>query len=216
MDRILILEDLDADHRLLVRHLQLQGVTAQCHRVTSAAELEQAFAMGHWDLVLTDYLMPGFDFHQLLALLRQRLPGVPVILVSGNIGEEAAVDLLREGLSDFVLKDRLARLVPAMQRSLADVAQRQRTEAATRALADSEAWSRTLLASLADGLFVAQDGRFVFTNPALPALLGWAQAAFVGLPFEQVVAPDFLPLWTQRFIDRTRPDVPEPPNNYDV
>jgi len=216
MDRILILEDLDADHRLLVRHLQSQGVMAPCHRVTSAAELEQAFATGPWDLVLTDYLMPGFDFQQLLALLLQRLPGVPVILVSGNIGEEAAVDLLRDGLSDFVLKDRLARLVPAMQRSLADVAQRQRTEAATRALADSEAWSRTLLASLADGLFVAQQGHFVFANPALPGLLGWTHEAFIGQPFEQVVAPDFLPLWTQCLFGRCQSDAPRPPNHCDV
>ena len=219
MDRILILEDLDADYRLLVRHLQQQGVHAVCERVSAAHELEAALANGPWSVVLTDYLMPGFEFRQLLALLKVRLPGVPVILVSGNIGEEAAVDLLREGLADFVLKDRLARLVPAMRRSIDDMAQRQRNDDTRRALADSEAWSRTLLASLADGLFVAQDRHFVFANPALPAMLGHTHEAFVGLPFDQVVAPDFLAQWTTRFIDRTGPgqaDRPEPPNHYDV
>jgi PAS domain S-box-containing protein len=219
MDRILILEDLDADYRLLLRHLQQQGVSAVCERVSAAHELDAALANGPWSLVLTDYLMPGFEFRQLLALLQVRLPGVPVILVSGNIGEEAAVDLLREGLSDFVLKDRLARLVPAMQRSLDDCAQRQRATETARALTDSEGWSRTLLTSLADGLFVAQSRLFVFANPALASMLGYAHADFIGLPFERVVAPDFLAQWTNRFIDRTapiQPDRPDPPHHYDV
>jgi len=219
MDRILILEDLDADYRLLLRHLKQQGVGAVCERVSAAHELDAALANGPWSLVLTDYLMPGFEFRQLLALLQVRLPGVPVILVSGNIGEEAAVDLLREGLSDFVLKDRLARLVPAMQRSLDERAQRQRASDIALALSDSEGWSRTLLASLADGLFVAQNRQFVFANPALPLMLGHAHASFVGLPFERVVAPDFLAQWTNRFIERNadhQVDRPETPDQCDV
>jgi PAS domain S-box-containing protein len=80
-----------------------------------------------------------------------------------------------------------------------DISQRQAAEAALR---ESEATMRTLLAAMADGMFVAQDERFVFANAALPRMLGHAEADFIGLPFADVVAPDFLDLWTERFRQR--------------
>ena len=76
-------------------------------------------------------------------------------------------------------------------------------------------FQHTLLQAMGDGVFIAQDHRFVFTNPALPALLGYTPESFTGLPFEAVVAPDHLPLWVQRFNARVG-DGPEPPRHYDV
>ena len=93
-----------------------------------------------------------------------------------------------------------------------DITQRKRAEAA---LADSEGTNRTLLTAMADGMFVAQDHRFVFANPALPRLLGHAQDSFVGLPFAAVLAPEFLPVWTQRFEQRVG-EGPEPTSHYEV
>ena len=218
MHRVLVIEDLEADFHLIARHLRQQGWAADCHRVASPQAFEAALAQGAWRVVLADYMVPGLDFPSVLRRLRAQMADVPVILVSSNIGEEAAVDLLRDGLADFVLKDRLARLVPAIERALADVARRGEAEAAAQALADSEAWTRALLHALTDGLFVAQDERFVFANPALAQMLGYSLSEFVGLRFSDVVAPDDLPLWTERFFARTRADddAEQPARRYDV
>ncbi|MEK8052945.1 response regulator [Ideonella sp. DXS22W] len=215
-DRILIIEDADADFRLLQRHLQRHGLGAQCSRAASPEAIDAALAAGGWQVVLADHQVPGVDFDTLLARLRAALPGVPVILVSGTIGEELAVDLLHRGVSDFVFKDRLMRLVPAIERCLDDVQRRREAERSALALAESEAFSRTVLGSLADGLFVAQDRRFVFANPALPAMLGYSEAAFAGCRFEDVVAPESLTLWDERFARRVQPDLPEPERHYEV
>ncbi len=93
-----------------------------------------------------------------------------------------------------------------------DVSDRKRDEAALR---DSEATNRTLLEAMNDGMFVAQDHRFVFANAALPRLLGCSHETFLGLSFEAVVAADFLPLWTERY-ERRIGDGPEPPGHYEV
>ncbi|MDT7838863.1 response regulator [Aquabacterium sp. OR-4] len=215
-ERILIVEDVEADFRLLQRHLQRQGLGGGCRQVCSLAEIEQALRDGGWQVVLVDHQVPGVTFDALLLRLRRELPEVPVILVSGTIGEELAVDLLHQGVSDFVFKDRLARLVPAIERCLDDVRRRREAVLAARALADSEAFSRTMLGSLVDGLFVAQDRRFVFANPALPAMLGHSVANFAGSRFEDVVAPESLALWDERFAQRVRPEAPEPERQYDV
>ncbi len=93
-----------------------------------------------------------------------------------------------------------------------NITERKRDEAALR---QSEATQRALLESMVDGVFVAQDHRFVFTNPALPRLLGWGDEPFAGATFAQVIAPDFLALWTERF-DRRVGDGPEPVGHYEV
>ncbi len=93
-----------------------------------------------------------------------------------------------------------------------DITARQQAEAALR---DSEATQRTLLESMVDGMFVAQDRRFVLTNPALPRLLGWAEADFAGLPFDAVVAPEYLELWNRRYEQRIGSG-PEPASGYQL
>ena len=93
-----------------------------------------------------------------------------------------------------------------------DITERRRSQLA---VAESEARSRTLLESMADGMFVAQEHRFVFCNPAMPRLLGYTEAEFVGLPFQAVVAPEFLTIWTQRFDQRVGCG-PAPVNHYDL
>ncbi|GAP37655.1 response regulator [Piscinibacter sakaiensis] len=193
--RILIIEDVDADYRLLVRHLQREGRAVDCRQVSGVAALGQALADGGWQLVLADHQLPGFDFDSQLARLREALPEVPVILVSGTIGEERAVDLLRLGIADFVLKDRLARLGPAIDRCLDDQRRRAEARAAAQALAEGEAFSRAVLESLGDGLFVAQDGRLVFCNPALPAMLGLDAATLCAQPLDTLASPATRARW---------------------
>ncbi|MEN9892047.1 MAG: hypothetical protein RLY78_2342, partial [Pseudomonadota bacterium] len=106
--RVLLIEDLDSDYQLLVRHLRRHGLGAHCRQACRPEEIAAALAEP-WDLVLTDHALPGLDVDELLAHVRRALPEVPLILVSGTIGEERAVDLLHRGVSDFVFKDRLGR-----------------------------------------------------------------------------------------------------------
>lgn len=124
--RILSIEDVEADFLLLARHIRVNEFPATLHWVRNTEELETALTEDNWDLILSDYKIPGLDFLDLLHKIKQRLPLVPLILVSGSIGEETAVDLLKKGVDDFVLKDHLLRLVPAITRSLNEKAERRK------------------------------------------------------------------------------------------
>ncbi|MDD5296784.1 MAG: response regulator [Rhodocyclaceae bacterium] len=137
--KLLVIEDVEADFLLIERHLRQQGLACLCRRVATAEEVIAALDEPGWDLVLSDYNLPGQSFRALLALFQARAPELPVILVSGSIGEETAVEMLKAGAWDFVLKDRLGRLVPAIEHALREVAARAERRNMERALRDSQA-----------------------------------------------------------------------------
>jgi serine phosphatase RsbU (regulator of sigma subunit) len=136
--RILLLEDSDLDAELLIRELKKREIFFVSHRVQTRIEFARGVAEFQPDLILADYKLPGFDGGQALSIARQSCPDVPVIIVSGAVGEETAVELLKDGATDFVLKDRLSgRLVPAIHRAMREVAERdsrRQAEAALREL----------------------------------------------------------------------------------
>ena len=136
--RLLVIEDDSADFLLLRRYLDSHGVAAECRRVDSDAQLAAALP-GAWDLVLSDYKVPGMVFAATLRRIRALHPELPVIMVSGSVGEETAVELLHLGLTDFVLKDNLTRLPSAIQRALEGAAERRARREAETALRESQA-----------------------------------------------------------------------------
>jgi len=131
--KLLVIEDDPADFLLLERHLRQQALAGEMQRVASDGALNEALA-GRWDLVLSDYSVPGMDFVTSLRLIQRRHPDLPVILVSGSVGEETAVELLHLGLTDFVLKANLSRLPVAIRRALDEVAKRRELREAEAAL----------------------------------------------------------------------------------
>ncbi len=135
--KLLVIEDDPSDHLLLERHLRQQGTVAECRRVASYAELDAVLG-DRWDLVLSDYNLPGMDFRETLKHIKERCPETPVILVSGSVGEETAVELLRLGLSDFVLKESLARLPSVLRRALDEGAERRARHVAETALRENQ------------------------------------------------------------------------------
>jgi two-component system sensor histidine kinase/response regulator len=150
--RVLILEDNAADFMLVQRHLRQHGLEAECRRVASDAELKAALGEA-WDLVLSDYNLPGMRFEAALSRIHAHTPTLPVIMISGSVGEEKAVELLRLGVTDFVLKDNLVRLPSAMLRAIGEARERQarlEAEAALRASQQAalqeqrEAWMAAL------------------------------------------------------------------------
>ena len=136
--KLLIIEDVPADFLLLERHFRHCGQDAECRRVENDMELKAALQNGPWDAVLSDYNVPGMDFPASLQQIRQFNPDLPVILVSGSVGEETAVELLHLGISDFVLKDNLTRLLPAIARGMDEANERRARKEAEAALRKSQ------------------------------------------------------------------------------
>ncbi len=145
--RVLHLEDSELDHELALVHLQRAGLELQCLRVESRAEFEAALGQS-WDLILSDYNLPGFSGLEALHLLQASGHEWPFIIVSGEIGEETAVAAMRSGASDYLLKNNLARLAPAVENAI-DVYETRRA----RAAADRDlSASRQRLSALAQHL----------------------------------------------------------------
>ncbi len=136
--KILVIEDVVADFLLLERHLRQHGLEAECLRITSDSELHEAL-QNNWDVVLSDYNVPGMNFRATLAYIQTRCAELPVILVAGSIGEETAVELLKVGLSDFVIKSNLFRLPSAIFRALEELKERQARQIAEKTLLESQA-----------------------------------------------------------------------------
>ena len=123
--RVLIAEDSEDDAMLIVRELRRGGYEPMMRRVESAAEMQSALERGKWDLIITDHNMPSFDSADALRLAREYDPNIPFILVSGSIGEEIAVDAMKAGAHDYVMKDNLKRLLPAIERELREARNRR-------------------------------------------------------------------------------------------
>jgi diguanylate cyclase (GGDEF)-like protein/PAS domain S-box-containing protein len=175
--RILVIEDRESDFRMIERHLRKHKLAAECVRVCTMEELVAVLARGGVDVVLSDYLVPGLDLKDSLAQIRALAPDLPVILVSGNMGEEAAVELLKQGIGDVVLKDRLGRLVPAIERGLREVSQQMaRRFAEEQMQLAAVAFENTL-----EGIMVADASyRIMSVNRAFGEITGLAPEHIVG------------------------------------
>ncbi len=132
--KCLVIEDGDADFRLIEHHLGRTGYPIRCSRIQTTAELAGALDDPAWDLILSDYNVPGMRFETCLPMIVARQPDTPLVLVSGAIGEEKAVALLKQGVWDFVLKDSLERLKAAVDYSLREAKTRRRLKLTETAL----------------------------------------------------------------------------------
>ncbi len=133
--RALMLEDVPTDAELIERELRGVSGGVVTRRVSSEPEFLQALHTFAPQVILADYKLPAFDGFSALAIARERAPGVPFIFVTGAMGEEFAIDTLHRGATDYVLKDRLSKLVPAVERALREAeagAQRRKAEAELR------------------------------------------------------------------------------------
>lgn len=131
---VLIADDCEDDALLLVRELRKSGYEPQFERVETRAGMEQALEQRHWQLIITDHTMPGFNSTDVLEMVKRSGLDVPVIIVSGTIGEEVAVHAMKTGAHDYIMKDSLARLIPAIERELRDTETRRARNQAEQAL----------------------------------------------------------------------------------
>ncbi len=165
--RVLIVEDSADDALLMVKELERAGLPPSWKRVASREELTTALVEGPWDVVLGDHELPGFSGLDALAAVREHDPDLAFVAVSGRRDAEIAVRMIHAGADNYVRKDRLALLGPAVDRALkASVERRARREAEKR--------YRELFESVPIGIYqTTADGRILMANPALYRMLGF-------------------------------------------
>ncbi len=130
--RILIIEDSEDDTVMLLRHLQQSGYLPVYEVVDSESEVEEALAAKKWDIIISDYVLPGFSGLDVLKLLADRELDTPCIITSGRITDEIAVAAMRAGAKDYIMKDNLKRIGPVVERELAEAVVRQRRRQAEK------------------------------------------------------------------------------------
>ena len=156
---VLIVEDLESDAQLLVRLLKKADYELVYEQVETAGQMRAALEKRTWDIVISDYKMPQFDGRAALRILQETGLDIPFIVVSGTIGEETAVSMMKAGAHDYLIKGDLARLVPAVERELDQAEIRRERKKAEEALAHSEAELRALFASMQDlALVIDREG----------------------------------------------------------
>jgi phosphoserine phosphatase RsbU/P len=127
--KVLIVENSEDDAFLTLDQLRRAGYAPVSKMVDNGADLKAALAGESWDLVLSDFNLPGFSGLKALEICKSAAPEIPFVLLSGSVGEETVAEVMREGANDYVMKDRPARLGPAVERELAEaVARRERTQ----------------------------------------------------------------------------------------
>jgi diguanylate cyclase (GGDEF)-like protein/PAS domain S-box-containing protein len=173
--RVLIIEDSEDDAFLIKRELQRGGFQVTLHRVDTIATMRFALEQQTWDLVISDYNLPGFDGLYALSIFRSFGLDIPFLLISGAVGEEIAVDAMKAGAQDYIKKDNFSRLVPAVTRELKEV-QVRRERSQVKALLDaSEARYRTLVENIPIGVYRSTPGfpgKILMANPAFLEMFG--------------------------------------------
>ncbi len=172
--RVLIVEDSEDDAILMVRMLQKGGFKPIWKRVDNVDALSGAIENEPWDIVLSDYHLPGFDGRKVLATVKGKNLDMPIIVISGFLIEEDAVEILKAGAGDFVPKGHWARFIPAIERELREAQVRREKRRAKQAKEKAEAKYRLLFENMGEGVFqTTAQGRFVVVNPAMARILGY-------------------------------------------
>lgn len=173
---LLLVEDSKDDADLVLRELRRSGFATEMVRVESKDRMYSALKDKLWDVVISDFALPRFDGLDALGLCHELAPDVPFILVSGAIGEEGAVELIKAGAQDFVLKDRLGRLGVAVERALETARLRQERQSIEEKRREAEALFRIITESSADAIFITdRKGNYVYVNEAASNLLGFSR-----------------------------------------
>ncbi len=175
--RVLIVEDRPADAELMLHELRQAGFEPDWERVDTEPDYVAALqtaADGDLDLILSDYTMPQFNALEALHLLQARGLDIPFIVVTGSISEEVAVECMKQGAADYLLKDRLTRLGPAVTNALEEKRLHAEKRQAEQAQRESEQRYRSLFENMPIGLYrTMPDGRILHANPALVEMLGY-------------------------------------------
>ena len=183
---VLIIEDSEDDALLMLRELRQGNFTLVWERVETAESLRAFLTIHPWDVIISDYRLPGFDAPAALEIVKQSKLDIPFIVVSGAIGERSAVDMMKAGAHDYLMKDNLTRLSEAVRREVRDAqirAERKQAEVLIkRQLAAIEA--------AIDGIAILQDDAYLYLNQAHLDLFGYEEdEELIGKTWRQLYSP---------------------------
>ena len=192
--RVLVVEDSVDDTFFIVRELQRGGFLVEFERVETPSAMQNALQERHWDLVISDYSMPLFDGFAALALFQRCGFDIPFIIVSGALGEDKAVEMLKAGADEYVMKDRLNRLVPAVRNELRSAKERRNR----RQTESSSAYLASLVQSCEDSIIgTTVDGSIVSWNAGAERLYGYTAVEMIGRPISLLCPPYRPEAWSE-------------------
>lgn len=181
---VLVIEDSESDAELIVRLLQKAGYEVASERAETAAQLSAAMTHRTWDIVISDYRMPQLNAEHALKMVQDADPDLPFLVVSGSIGENFAVAMMRAGAQDYLMKENLSRLPPAIDRELGQAAIRRERRQAEEKLRESEKRYRLLAENVLDVIWILdlETSRYRYVSPSVERLRGFTA--------EEVMAQD--------------------------
>ncbi|WP_347554279.1 response regulator [Robbsia sp. KACC 23696] len=179
---LLLVEDSSLDVELTLARLDSAGFTYDAHIVDNAVDFDAAMRTGRYDVVLADFVLPTFSGGEALEMARAHSPSIPFVFVSGVLGEEHAVDMLKRGATDYVLKQRLQRLPAVIERALAERDEKRQRLQAEERLQETETHFRQVVDALKDYAVITLDprGDIQTWNHAARQILGYTEAQMVG------------------------------------
>jgi PAS domain S-box-containing protein len=188
----LIIEDSQNDAEINVYHLRKAGYDVQFVRVETSEEMSEALRTQPWDLILSDYSMPQFDVLSALEINRTFALDIPFIVISGAIGEEKAVELIKSGAKDYLLKDNMTRFASVVKRELSEAHNRKQLADTTISLSKSEERYRTMINASPDGIVITDlDGFIIEVSAVGLRLFGTDKMEeLVGMHFSTFVPED--------------------------
>jgi PAS domain S-box-containing protein len=196
---------------MIVRHLKKAEYSVQHERVKTAKDMKAELDKQPWDLIISDYKLPRFDAAAALALLQNTNLDIPFIIVSGSMEEELAVELMKAGAHDYLIKNKFARLAQVVKRELAEAQMRKERKHAVEELRESEERYRCLVEVSPDTIAVYANGRIVYVNPAAIKLFrAHDESELIGKPIQEVVHPDYKELECQRVSGTMEHDITQP------
>ncbi|WP_269533030.1 bifunctional diguanylate cyclase/phosphodiesterase [Chitinimonas sp. BJYL2] len=210
--RVLVVDDSEDDALLNILALRRQGFSVDFQRVDRADAMHAALSGQHWDLVLSDYSMPRFSAQEALAIFQQHGRIIPFIVVTGTIGEESAVAMMKAGVNDFILKSHLKRLASVVERELRETDNRRAKRQAELALRESQERYELAIRGANDGLWdwnIREDT--LYLSPRWKAMLGYREDELVNAPTDiwmSLVHPDERDSMRARLIQHLRGETP--------
>ena len=174
MLHILLLEDDSADSELIRATLKNGGINCELKQIETRNDFLAELQSCNWDLILSDYLLPQFDGISALKIAQETCPDIPFILVSGVLGEERAIEALKDGATDYVLKQRLERLLPSVLRAIRDSQERQELKRTEESLRQTDDMLRAVVdASPVAIITLSSDYQVLTWNKTAEEIYGW-------------------------------------------
>ncbi len=179
--RVLYIEDNNDDAFIILRELKKGVYEVTCHLVETAGQFLSALAECKWDIILADYTVPGFGAMQALSILKDRNIDIPFIIISGTVDEEIAISAMKAGANNYIMKDRLARLLPTIERELSDLDARRERKRVEEEANLTSAKLTTMVEMLPDMFFIKDlDGKYEMVNTAFEKFAGYTREHILG------------------------------------